>query len=71
SVMTGTAIVGPMLSSSLFALDISPEAPLVLPGAPFFMGAMLCLTALLLAGRQLLPVRSNVQPAADSALAPA
>jgi MFS transporter, DHA1 family, tetracycline resistance protein len=71
SVMTGTAIVGPMLSSSLFALVISPEAPLVLPGAPFFMGAMLCLTALLLAGRQLLPVRSNVQPAADSALAPA
>jgi MFS transporter, DHA1 family, tetracycline resistance protein len=71
SVMTGTAIVGPMLSSSLFALFISPEAPLVLPGAPFLMGAALCLTALLLAGRQLLPVRFNVQPAAGSALAPA
>jgi MFS transporter, DHA1 family, tetracycline resistance protein len=52
SVMTGSAIVGPPIASSLFALFISPAAPLTVPGAPFFLGAVLCLTALLLAARQ-------------------
>jgi DHA1 family tetracycline resistance protein-like MFS transporter len=52
SVMTGTAIVGPPLANGLFAVAISPEAPVYLPGAPFFLGALLCLGALLLALRQ-------------------
>jgi len=71
SVMTGTAIVGPMLASSLFALFISPDAPIVMPGAPFLMGAILCLAALLLAGRQLLPMRSYARAESDVSLAPA
>jgi MFS transporter, DHA1 family, tetracycline resistance protein len=72
SVMTGTAIVGPMLSSSLFALFISPDAPILLPGAPFLMGAVLCLGALLLAGRQLLPLTPAPRRDSDaSALAAA
>jgi DHA1 family tetracycline resistance protein-like MFS transporter len=71
SVMTGTAIVGPMLASSLFALFISPDAPIVMPGAPFLMGAILCLAALLLAGRQLLPMPSYARAESDVSLAPA
>ncbi len=53
SVMTGTAIVGPPVANGLFALSISAQSPLELPGAPFFVGSLLCLTALWLATRQL------------------
>jgi MFS transporter, DHA1 family, tetracycline resistance protein len=52
SVMTATAIVGPPLANGLFALSISPQAPVALPGAPFFLGSILCLAALWLAARQ-------------------
>src|SRR5262249_34958214 len=52
SVMTATAIVGPPLSSGLFAISISPAIPLSVPGAPFFLGSALCLVALWLARRQ-------------------
>src|SRR5438445_8077936 len=52
SVMTATAIVGPPLANGLFALSISPQAPVTLPGAPFFLGSILCLAALWLARRQ-------------------
>src|SRR6266852_399844 len=37
SVMTATAIIGPPLANGLFALAISPQAPVTLPGAPFFL----------------------------------
>jgi DHA1 family tetracycline resistance protein-like MFS transporter len=52
SVMTATAIIGPPLANGLFAVAISPQAPLTLPGAPFFLGSILCLVALWLASRQ-------------------
>jgi DHA1 family tetracycline resistance protein-like MFS transporter len=52
SVMTGTAIIAPPVASGLFAVFISPAAPLTIPGAPFFLGSILCLVALLLAARQ-------------------
>ena len=52
SVMTATAIVGPPLANGLFALAISPQAPVTVPGAPFFLGSILCLAALWLASRQ-------------------
>jgi MFS transporter, DHA1 family, tetracycline resistance protein len=52
SVMTATAIVGPPVANGLFALFISPSAPVTLPGAPFFLGSLLCLAALWLARRQ-------------------
>ena len=52
SVMTGTAIIGPPVANGLFALFISPQAPVTLPGAPFFLGSLLCLAALWLARRQ-------------------
>src|SRR6266508_368820 len=40
SVMTGTAIVGPPVANGLFALSISAQSPLELPGAPFFVGSL-------------------------------
>ena len=52
SVITGSAIVGPLLANGLFAVFISPQAPVSVPGAPFFLGSLLCLAALLLARRQ-------------------
>src|SRR4029077_13188346 len=39
SVMTAAAIVGPLLANGSFALFIRPDAPLNLPGAPFFFGS--------------------------------
>jgi DHA1 family tetracycline resistance protein-like MFS transporter len=52
SVMTATAIVAPPLTNGLFAFFISPGAPLIVPGAPFFLGSILCLVALGLAFRR-------------------
>jgi len=52
SVMTGTAIIGPPIANGLFAVSISAAAPVHVPGAPFFLGSLLCLTALWLASRQ-------------------
>ena len=51
SVMTGAAIVGPPVANGSFALVISPQSPLTLPGAPFFLGSLLCLVALWFAWR--------------------
>jgi len=51
SVMTGAAIVGPLVANGSFALAINADLPINLPGTPFFVGALLCLTALGLALR--------------------
>ena len=51
SAMTFAAIIGPLIANGLFALSISPTTPVELPGAPFFVGSLLCLGALLLARR--------------------
>jgi DHA1 family tetracycline resistance protein-like MFS transporter len=66
SVMTAAAIVGPPVANGLFALSISETAPLTLPGAPFFLGSILCLAALWLASRQL----SDKKVTTDSPSAP-
>lgn len=73
SVMTGSAIIGPPITNGLFALAISPQAPLSLPGAPFFLGSLLCLTALWLATRQFprRKVSGYTPSAADVAAQPA
>jgi DHA1 family tetracycline resistance protein-like MFS transporter len=62
SVMTGTAIVAPPIANGLFAVFISPQVPVNVPGAPFFLGSVLCLVALLLARRQ----SSRAKVGADS-----
>jgi DHA1 family tetracycline resistance protein-like MFS transporter len=53
SVMTASGIVAPPLTGGLFAMAISPALPLSVPGAPFFLGSLLCLAALGLAVRHL------------------
>jgi MFS transporter, DHA1 family, tetracycline resistance protein len=46
SVNTGTAVVGPPLATAVFAYFISAGAPVYLPGASFFLGALLILAAI-------------------------
>jgi DHA1 family tetracycline resistance protein-like MFS transporter len=69
SVMTGTAIVAPPIANGLFALSISPAAPLNLPGTPFFIGSFLCLAALILARRQAARAHSSATVPTDGDLA--
>jgi DHA1 family tetracycline resistance protein-like MFS transporter len=51
SVNTAATIVGPLLATSLFGYFVGSTAPVVLPGAPFFMGGVLFLVSLVLALR--------------------
>lgn len=46
SLMSVTAIVGPMLASQTFAYFNSPEAPVHIPGAAFFLGSLLTVFSL-------------------------
>lgn len=48
-----TSIVGPLLMTNLFAYFTSTGSPVQFPGAPFLMGAVLCLVSMLLAMRSL------------------
>jgi len=65
SVMTGTAIIAPLTANGLFAVFISPQTPVIVPGAPFFLGSVLCLVALVLARR--LDTTSRPKDSASSA----
>ena len=52
SLMSLTAVVAPILFTSLlFGYFTSPDAPLQLPGAPFLLGALMYVTALVLLAR--------------------
>lgn len=52
SLMSLTAVVAPILFTSLlFGYFTSPAAPFQLPGAPFLLGALMYVTALLLLAR--------------------
>lgn len=53
SLMSVTSIFGPLLMAQLFGYFTSSNAPVYLPGAPMFMGALLTLLSLLLAMRAL------------------
>jgi DHA1 family tetracycline resistance protein-like MFS transporter len=70
SVNTATAVVGPPLANGLFAYFVSPAAPVVLPGAPFFLGSALFLVSLLLAVRNLTAPGAPVRLPAPSPLTP-
>ena len=67
SVNTGAAIIGPALATGLFAYFVSPTAPVILPGAPFFMGSLLCLVSLAFALRSLPAPTAPSAPAAPAA----
>ena len=62
SVMTLCAIAGPPMANGLFALFISPQAPAFLPGAPFFVGGVLCLVSVAMALRLPTSTASEVGP---------
>lgn len=49
SLMSLTAIVGPPLMSNTFTYFTKPHAPIYLPGAPMLLGAVLTITATLMA----------------------
>ena len=49
SLMSLTAIVGPPLMSNTFTYFTKPHAPIYLPGAPMLVGAILTITATLMA----------------------
>jgi DHA1 family tetracycline resistance protein-like MFS transporter len=51
SILSLTAIVGPVVGTGVFSYFTSGEHGLSLPGAPFFLGAVLTLAGLLLAVR--------------------
>jgi len=46
SLASVTGILGPPLATGLFAWFIGPSAPVHLPGAPFFSGALLTILAM-------------------------
>lgn len=51
SVASLTSIVAPVVSTALFSYCIGSEAPVVLPGAPFFLAGALAVVGILLARR--------------------
>jgi DHA1 family tetracycline resistance protein-like MFS transporter len=51
--MNLTSIFGPPIWSGLFGFFISPAAPVIIPGAAFFVAAMVFAVALALAVRRI------------------
>ena len=53
SLVSATAIFGPLMMTNLFSFFTSKKAPFYFPGASFFMGALLTLIGVLFAMRSL------------------
>ena len=53
SLMSVTTIIGPLLMTYLFSYFTSSSAPVIFPGAPFLMGALLMLVSTALAMRSM------------------
>ncbi len=53
SLMSATSIVGPPLMTTIFAKFTQPSAPVIFPGAPFILGAVLVLCSTWLAYKTL------------------
>lgn len=53
SLMSVTTIIGPLMMTYLFAYFTSEKAPVLFPGAPFLMGALLMLVSTVLAMRSM------------------
>lgn len=53
SLMSATSVVGPIVMTGLFAYFTSAQAPVLFPGAPFLLGAILMLASSLLAYKSL------------------
>jgi DHA1 family tetracycline resistance protein-like MFS transporter len=59
SLLSLTAIIGPIIATSLFSFFTAPEQTRSVPGAPFFFGALLMLLGLFLALRTFRQPRPN------------
>jgi len=53
STNTLMAVLAPLLANGLFAFAVGPTTPVIVPGAPFFIGSLLFVAAVALALRQL------------------
>ena len=62
SLMGLAAVLGPLVGSTAFGYFVSDAAPVYLPGAPFAIGVVLILAALVLAWRFIRPVPSISVP---------
>ena len=67
SLMSATSIFGPLLMTTTFAIFTKPGASVYLPGAPMLLGAVLTITATLLARRSLKRTMSKAAPAGSVA----
>lgn len=61
SLLSLTAVFGPLLATGMFSYFVSENAPIFFPGAPFALGAMLIACALLLAWRFVRPSKRDVR----------
>lgn len=66
SLMSVTSIFGPLIMTTTFALFTKSGAPVYLPGAPMLLGAVLCLTATLLARRSLKRTMGRTVPSGSA-----
>lgn len=51
SLISLSGIIGPLLSTYVFSYFIGPSAPILLPGAPFFLGAFFFILGMIVAAR--------------------
>jgi DHA1 family tetracycline resistance protein-like MFS transporter len=62
-----TGMAGPILFTQIFAVAISPQVRIHLPGAPYYLAAVLLLSSLLLAVYATRPSAESAQPAPQPA----
>ena len=74
SLLSLTGVIGPLIATNVFSYFISANAPIELPGASFFLGALFSLGAMFLAqwlfARLPVPVGQTVQTVEDSTQSP-
>jgi MFS transporter, DHA1 family, tetracycline resistance protein len=59
SLLSLTAVAGPLISTNVFAYFVAQNAPIYFPGAPLASGAVLIVLALLIAWRFVRPTRAS------------
>jgi DHA1 family tetracycline resistance protein-like MFS transporter len=62
-----TGMAGPVLFTQIFALAISPRTSMRIPGAPYYLAAMLLFSSLLLAAYVTRPSAEMAEPVAQAA----
>jgi MFS transporter, DHA1 family, tetracycline resistance protein len=59
SLLSLTAVAGPLIATNVFAYFVAQDAPIYFPGAPLASGAVLIVLALLIAWRFVRPTRAS------------